>query len=136
MPPDTPDDVGRHFTEGLEVLPVKAYNSAATCFRRTLEKATDHLLNALDYDADQRKNMSLFCRIQALHKHELITPLLYEWAHVIREVGNKGAHGETEFSENDAVELKKFTEIFLFYVFTMPASIRKIRDTSSTKKTK
>lgn len=136
VPLGTPDDVGRHFTEGLRVLPVKAYNSAATCFRRTLEKATDHLLDELQYDAAKRKTMSLKCRIRALREHELITPLLHEWAHIIRDVGNKGAHGDTEFSENDAVELREFTEIFLIHVFTMPARIRELRDASSAKKTK
>ena len=136
VPPATPDDVGDHFTEGLRVLSVKAYPSAANCFRRTLEKATDHLLDELKYDAKKRKSMSLMCRIKALRKHELITQLLYEWADIIRDVGNKGTHGDTDFSEGDAVELKKFTEMFLIHVFTMPASIREMRDGSSTKKTK
>ena len=136
VPFGTPDDVGRHFTEGLNVLSVKAYPSAANCFRRTLEKATDHLLDELNYDAEKRKNMSLKCRIKALRKHELINPLLYDWAHIIRDVGNQGTHGDTDFSENDAVDLRKFTEIFLIHVFTMPANIREMRDSSSTKKTK
>lgn len=135
VPPHTPDDVGRHFTEGLNVLSVKAYPSAANCFRRTLEKATDHLLDELKYGAEERKNMSLKCRIRALRKHELINPLLYEWADIIRDVGNKGTHGDTDFSENDAVALKKFTEMFLTHVFTMPARIREMRDASSAKET-
>ena len=135
VPPATPDDVGDHFTEGLSVLSVKAYPSAANCFRRTLEKATDHLLDELKYDAEKRKNMSLKCRIKALRKHELITQLLYAWADIIREVGNKGTHGDTDFSEGDAVELKEFTEMFLIHVFTMPARIREMRVDSSAKKT-
>ena len=135
VPPATPDDVGNHFTEGLRVLSVEAYLSAANCFRRTLEKATDHLLGELMYDAEKRKNMSLKCRIEALRKHELINTSLYDWADTIRDVGNKGTHGDTDFSENDAVELKKFTEMFLIHVFTMPARIREMRVDSSAKKT-
>ena len=129
-PEDTPEDVAKDFVEGLKVLPVEAYRSAGNCFRRALEKATNHLLNELGSDARKHIGKKLYDRIKVLRDNFLITPSLYDWAEIIRDFGNKGSHGEVDFAEEDAVELKNFTEIFLIHVFTMPAKVRKMRITT------
>lgn len=135
-PQDTPKDVAGHFIEGLNVLSVKAYSSAGNCFRRALEKATYHLLEELGSDAIKEKEKNLYSRIKVLRDRSLITPILYEWAEIIREFGNKGSHGDMEFSEKEAAALKNFTGVFLMHVFTMPAEVRRMRDPSSANKTK
>lgn len=129
-PQDTPKDVAMDFVEGLRVLQVKAYSSAGNCFRRALEKATYHLLNKLDLGAGEHKDMNLYSRIKLLRDRSLIAPQLYDWAEIIRDLGNKGSHGDVDFSEKDAVELKDFTGIFLIYVFTMPARVHRMRTAS------
>lgn len=130
-PPGTPGEVEVHFIEGLKVLSVDAYHSAANSFRRTLEQATIHLLGELGNDAEKHKDEDLYSRIKALQKYSLITPPLYDWAEIIRKVGNKGTHADSEFSKEDAIELKNFTEMFLVQVFTMPEKVRKMRASTS-----
>ena len=129
-PEDTPKPVAKEFVEGLSVLRVRAFSSAGNCFRRALEKATNHLLDELGADATDHRGMNLYSRIRALRDRSLIAPQLYDWAEIIRDLGNMGSHGDSDFSEKDAVELKNFTGIFLFYVFTMPAKVRRMRDAS------
>ena len=126
-PPDTPEDVAKPFIEGLTALDVGLINSAGNSFRTALEKATSHLLDGFDASAEDPTRMQLFHRIESLRDNHLITPSLYEWAHLIRDLGNRGTHGDAEFTRGQAVELKNFTEQFLFYVFTMPARVKHIR---------
>lgn len=129
-PPDTPDDVAKPFINGLTALSVGLIDSAGNSFRTTLEKATSHLLERLGTAGQEHAKKSLYNRIEFLKDNHLITPALYDWAHIIRDLGNKGAHSDPEFSESQATELKKFTEQFLYYVFTMPARVESIRRNS------
>ena len=128
-PPDTPNDVAKPFIDGLTALSVGLIASAGNSFRTTLERATFHLLKKLETVPDEHANKRLYGRIKFLRDHSLITPSLYEWAHIIRDLGNMGTHGDVEFSKDQAVELKNFTEQFLTYVFTMPARVEKVRRT-------
>ena len=133
-PQGTPNDVAEHFVNGLKTLSAKAYPPAGNCFRTTLERATDLLLNGLGLDEKDAKEKSLYSRIKVLRKHCVITQPLYDLADIIRNLGNMGSHGDINFSAEDAVKLKDFTEIFLFHVFTMPARVREVQAASSTKK--
>lgn len=135
-PEGTPGDVAKDFVEGLKVLSAEAYPSAGNCFRRALEKATKHLINKLGSDSKEHIGKNLYDQIKVLRDNFLITPSLYDWAEIIRDFGNKGSHGDADFAEEDAVELKNFTEIFLIHVFTMPAKVRKIRTTMPPNKKK
>ena len=129
-PPDTPDDVAKPFINGLTALSVGLIDSAANSFRTTLEKATSHLLERLGTGHQDHAKKSLYDRIEFLRDNHLITPSLCDWAHIIRDLGNMGTHGDPEFSESQATELKNFTEQFLYYVFTMPAQVESIRGNS------
>lgn len=122
-PPHTPDHVAKPFMDGLNALSVNLVDPASNSFRTTLEKATSHLLKELGSDPKGR----LYDRIETLSENHLITPALCEWAHIIRGLGNAGTHSDPSLSKNEAVELRNFTEQFLFYVFTMPARVEKIR---------
>ena len=126
-PRHTPEDVERHFIDGIKILSVDVSAAAGNCFRTALEKATDHLLRKSDEDSKVTAG-SLHDRIKLLKKKNLITPQLIEWAEVIRSWGNMGTHGDPEFTIEQAHELKKFTEKFLEYVFTMPEEVKKARE--------
>ena len=126
-PLNTPDHVAKPFIDGLTALSVDLVGPASNSFRTALEKATYHLLKELGSGPKELTKSSLFDRIELLNKNHLITPSLYKWAHIIRDLGNAGTHGDPSLSKNKAVELRKFTEQFLFYVFTMPARVEKIR---------
>ena len=126
-PSGTPEDVARHFIEGLKVLSVGAFPSAGNCFRTTLEKATNHLLRGAEFDTKKSRKLTLYERIELLRNKSIIAPSIYEWAGIIRRLGNMGTHGDAEFTQHEANELRHFTEQFLHYVFSMPERVNKIR---------
>ena len=126
-PPGTPEDVARHFIEGLKVLSVEAFPSAGNCFRTTLEKATNHLLKGAECDTNRSGKLTLYERIESLRNKNIIAPSIYEWAGIIRKLGNMGTHGDADFTQYEANELRHFTEQFLHYVFSMPERVNKIR---------
>lgn len=71
----------------------------------------------------------LFKKIDNLRKNGRITQDLADWAHIIRNDGNKAVHSMSGTNE-EANEMVEFTLIFLQYVFELPARIRekKIKD--------
>lgn len=126
-PSGTPEDVARHFIDGLKVLSVGAFPSAGNCFRTTLEKATNHLLEGAEVDTKKSGQLTLYERIKLLRNENIIAPSIYEWAGIIRKLGNMGTHGDADFTQHEANELRHFTEQFLNYVFSMPERVVKIR---------
>lgn len=126
-PSGTPEHVARHFIEGLKVLSVEAFPSAGNCFRTTLEKATNHLLERAEVDTKNSGKLTLYERIELLRSENLIALSIYEWAGIIRKLGNMGTHGDAGFTQHEANELRHFTEQFLHYVFSMPERVNKIR---------
>ncbi|MGN7614324.1 DUF4145 domain-containing protein, partial [Magnetococcales bacterium HHB-1] len=53
-----------------------------------------------------------------------------EWAHTIRMIGNEAAHEITKVSLQDAKAIFYFLEIFLTYLFTLPAKMEARRGSS------
>lgn len=125
-PQYTPSRVADHFIEGLKVLKIGAYPSAGNSFRRTLEKACQHL------DPDDLES-TLFERINKLYKDGVITQSIYEWAEIIRKWGNWASHGDHDFTESTAKELQRFAEYFLVYVFTLPQQVKDAREASTVQ---
>ena len=126
-PAHTPGHVAKPFIDGLIALSVDLIGPASNSFRTTLEKATSYLLKDLGSGPLGLTKSSLFDRIEFLNKNHLITPSLYEWAHVIRDLGNAGTHSDPDFSKDQANDLRNFTEQFLIYVFTIPAQVKRSR---------
>lgn len=127
VPRHTPEDVERHFIDGIRILSGDVAAAAGNSFRTALEKATDHLLRKSDEDSKLTAG-SLHDRIKLLKKKNLLTPQLFDWAEIIRKWGNMGAHGDSGFTMERAHELKKFTEKFLEYVFTMPEEVKRAQE--------
>ena len=128
----TPKEVETHFLDGLKILSVGVWSSAGNSFRTTLEKATDYLIENR-CEASNVGHRSLRDRIKFLKEKNMISIQIFEWAEIIRTLGNMGTHGDPEFTEKDACELKHFTEKFLEYVFTMPEEVRKTRKKLESK---
>lgn len=115
-PEHTPEPAAMAFREARIALQSGSFTLAAMGFRRTLEVA----LKLLD---PSLTNMSLQARIDHLSEARRITPDLRNWAHAIRLDGNEAAHGIDAAASNDAHDLDGFCELFLQYVFTLPARI-------------
>jgi hypothetical protein len=66
---------------------------------------------------------NLETRIGTLNKKGLLSDGLHDMAHVIRLEGNEEVHDEPLTDEDDAKQLKDFTEVFLRYLFTLPQQV-------------
>lgn len=103
------------FQEAKRCFAVRAYKATATMCRRVIQVSAIWLGatpgNTLVQQIDQ---------VAGMHK---ITPSLQEFAHMVRVIGNAGAHPSehlTVLNEKDAQDILEFTEQFLEHVFVMP----------------
>jgi hypothetical protein len=124
-PPDVPAPVRAAYLSGLDNLGRKGgANAAAIMFRRAIEVAT----KAVNPTASKGDNLKK--RIESLPS-DIATPAMKEWAQHIRLDANDAAHEEVEYSAEDAKRLHIFAEMFLTYAFTLPAMLKKAKETGS-----
>ncbi len=117
--PQTPN----HLLPEIKILYMQAFDnekrknwdSCGGICRKILDVSTALL------GADKSKN--LFNRIEELEGKRLLTPDLKEWAHAIRLDGNTALHDPTLFTEEEAIQIRSFTEIFLKYVYELPGML-------------
>lgn len=89
-----------------------------------MRKAVDLALKEI---APAAENLPLAKRIDKAVEAGLLTKDLAQWAHEIRIFGNEAVHDPVEVSEQEATEIKDFTELFLLYVFTLPGMLAERR---------
>ncbi len=58
--------------------------------------------------------------IKSAEQAQKITPEMADWAHKIRRLGNSATHDEEPWTEEEAQEIKGFTELVFQYLFTLP----------------
>jgi Domain of unknown function (DUF4145) len=120
-PADVPDNVRSAYLTGLRNLgrPEDA-NAAAIMFRRAIELA----VKAVNPNASKGDNLKK--RIAELPP-DFATPAMKDWAQHIRLDANDAAHGEDDYSQEDAKELRTFAEMFLTYAFTLPEMLKRAK---------
>jgi len=101
---------------------MKSFNAggwmpSAAGFRKVIDISTVHL------DPNLKSVRNMEDRINSLHKAGLLSDGLHDMAHVVRLDGNEEVHDEPLTEEDEASQLKDFTEVFLRYVFTMPQHV-------------
>jgi len=122
-PSHTPENVARFFEQAMANLP-NNWDAAGAMFRKALDTGLKHRFPGI--------TGTLFTRIKkAAKKHELTSDLA-AWAHQIRLNGNKAAHEEELFSQQDAKRLSVFTEMVLRYLFTLPGMLDQARSESES----
>lgn len=115
-PADVPPTVLRYFDQAIANIRSQNFDAAGVMFRKALEVATRE-------KAPNPSDKSLIKRIDALATAGLITTDMKMWAHQIRLGGNEAAHDDEPFEEVDAERLRKFSEAFLTYAYTLPALV-------------
>ena len=121
-PEHTPEDIAKDFKEALDSLQRRNYTSAGMMFRKVLQRSTTRLATRQEDLAV--KGVGLEKRLDKLAEKHLITPAMKEWADIIRVGGNEATHEEDEvFSEDEALAMKEFAEVFLLYAFTLPKRV-------------
>lgn len=114
-PASVPENVKNFFLQGLDNLDRRNTDAAGMMFRKALEARIRTM------HADGKG--SLYDRIKGLPAELGVTPAMKRWAHSIRHLGNDATHEEDLFSQDDAKNIHKFTEVFLTQAFSLPARI-------------
>ena len=122
-PEHVPDRIRDTYAEAVSNLESQRWTSAGIMFRKTLEMTT---LTLGPNDSDFRRQ-PLYGRIETLATTGELPSSMRELAHEIRVGGNVAAHEET-YSEEEALEIKAFCELFLIYLFTLPTRIATARE--------
>ncbi|WP_417829534.1 DUF4145 domain-containing protein [Thalassospira sp.] len=117
IPEYLPSDVERFFKQGLENLSGN-FDAAGMMFRKSLERGLGQ-----KYPETKGK---LYAVIKQLGAENKLTPDMVEWSHHIRQIGNDAAH-EDEFTQEQAEEMRHFTELVLTYVYTLSTKIERYK---------
>lgn len=117
--PSLPEEVNNYFLVLQKILPLLSTAPAIA-----IATSRNILQKSLDYLGAQGK--TLYNQIEYLADKGIISNVLKDWAHVIREFGNAATH-ESKGSFEEAKEMVEFTKIFLQYTFELPDRINKTR---------
>jgi hypothetical protein len=85
---------------------------------------------------EQASGGSLMKEIDDLASKGLIPPVVKEWAHELRVLGNEAAHpmpGAKGISEKDAKQMVRFLRVLLTLLQDLPADIKKYRGEKGKK---
>lgn len=115
-----PAPVTKAFIQGLSNLKQMMYEPSLMMMRKAVDLALKEIAPAAE-------NLPLAKRIDKAVEAGLLTKDLAQWAHEIRIFGNEAVHDPVEVSEQEAAEIKDFTELFLMYVFTLPGMLAERR---------
>ena len=124
IPDHLPERVESYFRQGIDSLG-ESVDAAGMMFRKSLE-------TALKNKFPETKG-TLAQRIKQLAENASLTQDLADWADHIRIEGNDAAHDE--FTESQAREMHKFTELVLTYLFTLPKIAKRANEERQARKT-
>lgn len=80
--------------------------------------------------ASEAKGANLKQEIEDLASRGLLPPLMKEWSHLVRELGNDSAHpaiGSSPTTSKDATDIVGFLDFLLEYLYTLPKRINEYR---------
>jgi len=114
-PEYVPENIRELFIEAQKVLrDAGSPRYAAVACRNVIEAVLRDRLGI------EETRESLAVLIEKVVKEEKIPPVLADWAHTIRILGNQGAHPDAPPSEEEVVEVLEFTRLFLELIYTLP----------------
>ena len=110
-----PTDVADYYADAKRCLDADIPDAAAVQLRRTLEAAAAH------YGHTERVLMQ---RIEALIAEGLVTKSFAPALHIVRVIGNQGAHASDErVGQETAERALRFTTQFLRNLFEVPGEL-------------
>jgi hypothetical protein len=118
-PKHWPPDVGQYWVEARRSIEGKNWTAAALMARSAVQLvARAHGANG--------KNLKE--EINDLAMKGLILPIMKEWAHEVRELGNEGTHpqpGTTGTNEKDAKDVVEFLSFLMTVMYNLPKQIER-----------
>jgi hypothetical protein len=120
-PEHWPKDVGRFWMQAHRSLADENWDAAAVMTRSALQAALRDKGAAGD---------KLHREIDDLAANGLLPPIMKEWAHELRELGNDSAHpkpGQPAVEPQDAKDIARFLDLLLEYLYSLPHQIAAYR---------
>lgn len=114
-PDHLPDNIEKNLINAKKLFNLKFYNESGMSSRRVLDLATKFLL-------PEHKGQ-LNSRIKLLLEKNIITKKVLNWANIIKLGGNSANHDYDDFTEEEAIQILDFTEMFLMYAFSLPKMV-------------
>jgi hypothetical protein len=120
FPEHWPKDVGQYWMEAQRSLEGKNWNAAAVMARSAVQLTLRHH-NAVGNNLKQE--------IDDLAKKGLLPPVMKEWSHEVRDLGNDSAHPTpgASIDESDAKDVVQFLSTLLTMLYDLPHQIKGYR---------
>lgn len=121
-PKHWPTDVGRYWLQAKRSLEGRNWDAAALMARSAIQRILRQ------YEASGK---TLKDEIDDLANKGLLPPIMKEWAHEVRELGNEGAHPKPESdgtSEADASAVVKYLTMLARLLYDLPHEIDAFRE--------
>lgn len=121
-PEHWPEGVGRYWLQGKRNLKDENWDAAVLMARSALQIA----LREHGAQGDNFKQ-----EIDHLTDGSLLPPIMKEWSHNVRQLGNDSAHpksGQVATNAQDAKDIVQFLDFLLEYLYTLPKKINDYRE--------
>ncbi len=121
FPEHWPADVGRYWLQARRSLEAKNWDAAALMARSAIQLV-------LRYQEAKGKNLK--DEIDDLSGKGILPPIMKEWAHEVRVLGNDNAHpqpGDKGTDQNDAKDVVEFLGQLLVLTYNLPHEIAQYR---------
>jgi hypothetical protein len=128
-PTHTPGELKRIFDQAANALKRRDPDASGAMSRKVVDVSTQQLLGE-----QSKKYSNIQGRIDALAAANKLTPDLKDWAHQVRLGGNDAAHDLDPFTQEEADELLDFADLYLTYVYSLPARLKERRERSEKEK--
>jgi hypothetical protein len=120
-PEHWPEDVGRHWLQARRNLEGKNWDAASVMAKGAMQLV-------MRYQNAEGNNLKR--EIDDLASKGVLPPIMKEWAHEVRELGNDNAHptpGDKGTNEKDAKDVVDFLEVLLTMTYDLPHQIAQYR---------
>ena len=125
-PEETPFEIRISLSEAHLCFKADAYTSTVVMCGRALEGICKH---------QQARGRTLSMKLKDLHDRGVIDDLIYEWADILRNARNIGAHNtEREFHENDANDTLAFLIAICDYIYRLSVKYRAFKERLAEEK--
>jgi len=129
FPEHWPQALGRYWLQAQKCLNDESWDAAALMARSALQVAMRE---------QQAKGNNLRQEIDDLANKGLLPPVIKEWAHTLRELGNDSAHphpSQVATTQADAIDTVRFLGFLLDYLYNLPHRIAEYRQRREKKET-
>jgi hypothetical protein len=121
FPKHWPEDVGRHWLQAQRSIEGKNWDAASLMARSAVQLIMRY---------QKAKGSNLKSQIDDLSEKGILPPVMKDWAHEVRDLGNESAHptpGAQGASASDAKDVVEFLGFLLRFTYNLPNDIAEFR---------